>query len=66
MFKEDEQCMLDRPRQAFLEKQGQAKLVLNQMASSYLQYLLLLFIYSSHQKEGRKKFQAEGRAGTSP
>ena len=27
--------MLNRTRQALLEKQGQAKLVLNQMASSY-------------------------------
>ena len=30
----DVQCMLNRPRQAFLEKQGQAELVWNQMASS--------------------------------
>ena len=34
MFKADVQCMLNRPRQALLEKQGQAELVFNQMASS--------------------------------
>ena len=34
-FKADVQCMLDRPHQAILKKQGEAKLVLNQMASSY-------------------------------
>ena len=35
MFKADVQCMLNRPPQALLEKQGQAELVLTQMASSY-------------------------------
>ena len=35
MFKADVQCMLNRPCQTLLEKQGQAKLVLHQMASSY-------------------------------
>ena len=35
MFKADIQYMLNRPHQALLEKQVQAKLVLNQMASSY-------------------------------
>ena len=35
MFEADVQCVLNRPRQALLEKQGQAELVLNQMASSY-------------------------------
>ena len=48
-FKADVQSMIDRPRQAFLEKQDQAKLVLNQMAFSYISIhilFLLLFIYS--------------------
>ena len=35
MFKPDIQCLLNRPRQALLEKQGQAELVLTQMTSSY-------------------------------
>ena len=35
MFKADTQCMLNRPHEVLLEKQGQAELVLNQMASSY-------------------------------
>ena len=39
--------MHDRPRQAFLEKHGQADLGLNQMASSYTSILISLFIYSS-------------------
>ena len=35
MFKADVQCVLNRARQALWEKQVQAELVLNQMASSY-------------------------------
>ena len=35
MFKAGVQCMLNRPCQTLLEKQGQDKLVLNQMTSSY-------------------------------
>ena len=35
MLKADVQCVLYRPRQGLLEKQGQAELVLHQMASSY-------------------------------
>ena len=35
IFKAVVQCMRGRPRQALLEKQGQNKFVLNQMASSY-------------------------------
>ena len=35
MVKADVQCMLNRPREDFLEKQGQAELGLNQMASSH-------------------------------
>ena len=35
MFKADVQCVLDRPCSTLLEKQVQAELVLNQMASSY-------------------------------
>ena len=35
MFKADGQCVLSIPCQGFPEKQGQAELVLNQMASSY-------------------------------
>ena len=42
MFKAEVQCMLNRPRQAFLEKQGQAELVLSQMASSYTSMCILL------------------------
>ena len=34
MFRADVQCMLNRPRQTLLEKQGQAELVLHLMASS--------------------------------
>lgn len=47
VFKADVQCVLNRPRQAFLEKQGWAQLVLNQTASSHLQCNVLLSIYSS-------------------
>ena len=35
MFKVDGQCVLNRPHQTFWEKQAQAELILNQMASSY-------------------------------
>ena len=56
MFAADVQCMLNRSRQACLEKQGQAKLVLNQMASpgtSIYHTAFHLFIrYISEQDKG--------------
>ena len=43
MLKADVQWILNRPHQAFLERQGQAELVLNQMASMYTPIYLSAF-----------------------
>ena len=56
--KADVQCMLGRLRQAFLEKQDQVKLVLNQMASSCIQYpiachLFIIYKEANYQKISR-------------
>ena len=60
MFTAGLQHILYRPRQALLEKQGQAELVLHQCLPHKFQCILLLFIYLSIQINLGTCFSVDG------